>query len=186
MKPRFESLIASKRLVQLETKHPDGTVFSGVLLAENENFIVFREFASFEPDGLIVVPRRWIRAVRDSEQENCTNAIIRHNGAIDRVKSEIAWLGDANTLREVLSHLLKEDIWPAIEIVLRGEGYVYLGKLIALSAGSFDMRCYSSDCEWLESQKFSLRFLFKIEIGSRYTKNFSSYMRTIPIPPEMN
>jgi hypothetical protein len=64
---------------------------------------------------------------------------------------------------------------------VRGEGYVYLGKLITLLDRSFDMRCYSSDCDWLEPQKFSLRFLFKIEVGSRYTTNFGSYMRTIPM-----
>ncbi len=181
MTPRFEKFIASRRLVQLETKHPDGTVFSGIILAEKDDFIALREFTSLEPDGLIVLPRKWIRAVRNSGHEDCVNVVIRHTGAIDRVESMIPWLASTNTLREVLSYLLKEDIWPAVEIVVRGEGYVYLGKLITLSDRSFDMRCYSSDCDWLESQKFSLRFLFKIEVGSRYTTNFGSYMRTIPM-----
>ena len=159
-------------------KHPDGTTLNGIILADKGPFYIIREFASFEPDGILIVPRKWLRGIRNSEHEICANAIIRNSKSINGAIDISVWLEKSTTVEEVLSGLSLNDLWPAIEVVHGKESRMYLGRIVAISGKSFIMLCFDSDGVWIGEQKFKIADIFKIEFDSRYTINFSKYMRT--------
>ncbi|MFZ0420835.1 MAG: hypothetical protein WAM04_22225 [Candidatus Sulfotelmatobacter sp.] len=138
---------------------------------------------AFEADGIVVLPKKWILRVRNGQFEEAANAIIRHERTLYTVPSPSMQFARFRTLKELISYLQAQDIWPAIEIIFNKKGIVYMGPISAISNKSFHMQCYSAAGEWTDESEFDYREVFKVEIQSKYVAHFNSYMRT-KIPPK--
>ena len=163
--------------MRFKTRHPDGDNYDGVILHIGEQFVVMREERDFEFDGLIVLPKKVVRGVRDGEFERCANEILRHNGELARLKVP-SWIGRCATISDILVTAAKRRIWPGIEMLFNdGSTAFYLGPIESVSGEGFETRCYDAAGKW--EKRYSLRWeeIFRVEIGSRYCTHFNKYMR---------
>jgi hypothetical protein len=168
-------------MIRLLTKHPDGTAFDCIPLSESKSLVIVQEITSFEPDGIVAIPRNWILRIRNGKVEETGNAIIRHDHTITEPSRCFNEFADATTLPQLISRLHDADIWPAIEIISNRTGIVHVGPITNVSDTSFRMHPYSASSDWLEELEIDYGEVFKVEIESLYTAHFNSYMRSKPI-----
>ena len=100
---RLRRSLDERWCVRVQTDHPDGDACDGVVLALHDELVVLREEDDFEFDGVVLLPRHCVRAVRDGAYERASNAILRHNGALARLAGTPPWLLAASTLLEALA-----------------------------------------------------------------------------------
>ena len=84
---KYKKSLDQKWCLRLRTRHPDGDNFDGVITQIKSRFIVLCEEENFEFDGIIVLPKRFIKGVRDGKYEVCSNEILRENGSIRKCGS---------------------------------------------------------------------------------------------------
>jgi hypothetical protein len=178
MNKSLNSFISTHQMIRLQTKHPDGTAFDCIPLMESKSMFIVMEMTSFEPDGFVVVPRKWLLKIRDGEIERTGNSVIQHDRTIADVPKCPSEFAGTKTLAELMSRLQATNIWPAIEIIRKRKGIVYVGPITKVSANSFRMHRYSASGEWLDETEIAYKDLFKVEIESRYIEHFNSYMRS--------
>lgn len=183
MNKSISSFIAQGWLIRLKTKHPDGTEFDCIPVAENKSLVAVQEITAFEADGIVVLPKKWILRIRNGEFERAANAIIRHERTIDNVPAYPVELSRFSSLKQLISDLRAGDVWPAIEIIHKKKGIVYVGSISDVFDKSFRLQCYSASGEWTEESEFDYAEVFKVEIESKYIAHFNRYMRT-KAPPK--
>lgn len=182
MSKELKSLISSHRLIHIKTKHPDSTAFDCIPLVQSKSLVIFQEITAFEPDGIVVLPKRWILGIRNGQIERAADAVIRHDRTINELSGRSVQFGQPKNLLELLSHLRSRGTWPAIEILRNNKGIIYIGPITSVSDKTFRIHCYSASGEWVDESEFEYRNVFKVEIESRYTAHFNSYMRTKSLP----
>ncbi len=186
MNKKFKALKAAKDVVLIKTTHPDGTDFKGIILDDKKLFIVIREIKSFEADGIIVLPKKWITTIRNGKYEKCATEIFNANrqpGALDDAGAEaIHWYADLTGLEEIIAYLKTEDIWPGIEVIYNDEASLYMGPVTDASENSFKLYCFDAAGKWEKEYELDYDEIFKIEIDSKYVSRFNAYMKTRPRP----
>jgi len=167
----------TKGILHLRTKNPDGTTFNGVILDNKKTLVIIQEFVGFEADGIIVIPKRWIRGIRNGKHEQCATKIIhsaKNLGAAD----DSGWYIDLTKMEEIITYLKTADIWPAVEVLYKNDPSLYMGFITDVSKSSFRIYCYDAAGEWEKEYELEYSEVFKIEINSRYVRHFNEYMRT--------
>jgi hypothetical protein len=173
----YRKSLEERRSMRFRTRHPEGDSYDGIIVYIGKHFVVMREETDFEFDGIIVLPKKVIRGVRDSEFERCTNDILRQNGAISRLKVP-SWVVRCATIQDVLTILMKRTIWPGIEILFADRSTAfYLGPVESVSKDGFETKCYDATGKWEKQYSFRWREIFRVEVGSRYCTHFNKYMR---------
>ncbi len=173
----YRKSVEERWSMRFRTRHPEGDNYDGVIVHIGQHFIVVREEIDFEFDGIVVLPKKVIRGVRDGEFERCANKILRQNGALSRLKVP-SWVVRCATMRDVLTTLMKGAIWPGIEMLFEdGSTAFYLGPVESVSKDSFETKCYDATGEWENQYSFRWKELFRVEVGSRYCTHFNKYMR---------
>lgn len=176
MKQKLDNLVKSRSVIKLCTRHPDGTVFYGIVLGNTTLFVVLQELTSFEADGIVVIPKKWITAIHNGKNERCMNEVVQNILSTNGISISNPCEG-LKSLRELVGHLQKEDIWPAVEVLYEGKESLYLGPITKVSRRSFSMNCFDAAGEWEKEYELGYNEIFKIEIESRYVKHFSEYMK---------
>ena len=166
--------------LRLKTSHPDGDAYDGIVVEIKRRFIVLQTVSDLELDGIMVLPKRFIKGYRDGNFEKSTNQILRHNNQINQLRSPW-WLAQCNSIRDVLEELKRRDIWPAIETVSNdGEdsSVFYLGSIVLIDKDIFELLCYSADGEW-EEEVFEIEYdeVFRIEFNSKYCNHWNAFMK---------
>jgi hypothetical protein len=141
MKQQLDNLIKSHSVIKLGTKHPDGTVFYGIVLDKRRLFVVLQQLTSFEPDGIVVIPKKRIRSIHNGKNERCMNEVVQNIRSINGISISNPCEG-LNSLREIVDHLRTEDIWPVVEVLYEGKESLYLGPIMKVSRRSFTMNCF--------------------------------------------
>lgn len=164
--------------LRLKTIHPKGDRFDGIVRKIARNFIVMREEEDFEFDGIVVLPKRVIRGVRDGRFERCCNRLLRENEIRNKLRIP-AWLDACETLPDVIVALMEREIWPAVEIVYgrKRHNVLYLGPITRTTDEGFFLYCYDADGTWEKEYEIDYADLFKIEFDSKYCNRFNAYMR---------
>jgi hypothetical protein len=163
--------------MRFKTRHPDGDNFDGVVVHIGRTFIVLREEIDFEFDGIVLLPKKAIRSVRDGKFESCWNEILQENGALSRMKVP-SWVARCETVQDFLRTLQKWSIWPAIEMLFDdGSTALYLGPIESVSDDGFSTKCYDAAGQWENGYSFRWSEIFKVEFDSRYCNHFNRYMR---------
>jgi hypothetical protein len=173
---------ARNRIIRVRTKHPDESSFDGIVLQNDKSFVALRTFDDFEANGIVVVPKKWLKNIRDGEFEDGTNEVIRFAGTITS-RDMPAWPKMFANLTEILSYLKERDIWPAIEIVYDGGSPLYVGPITEVTKKRVRLYCYDAAGKWEKEYDIDVTEIFKIEIESRYTRHFSAYMKVHRPPP---
>ena len=72
----YRKSVEERWSMRFRTRHPEGDNYDGVIVHIGQHFIVVREEIDFEFDGIVVLPKKVIRGVRDGEFERCANKIL--------------------------------------------------------------------------------------------------------------
>jgi hypothetical protein len=173
---------ARKKLIRIRTKHPDSTKFDGIVLQNAKAFAALLKMDDFEPDGIVVIPKKWLKSIRDGKFEACANEVVRFVGSLKR-RDPFKWPSHFHSLPDILAYLKQRDIWPAVEIVYSGGSALYLGPITEVSTRSMRIYSYDGAGEWEKEYEIDFAEIFKIEIESRYTRHFNAYMKEQRKPP---
>jgi hypothetical protein len=176
---KFGKSLAEKWCMRFKTKHPDGDNYDGIVTHIKPGFIVLREEESFELDGVIILPKRFIKGVRDGKFDLCCNEILRRNGALKHLRP-IRWLNSCETIPQVIAALMRRDIWPGVEVIFNegAESALYLGPITRVADDRFFIKCYDAAGRWEKEYELSYGEIFRIEIDSMYSRHFNAYMRS--------
>jgi len=175
---KFKKSLDQQWCLRIKTRHPDGDNYDGVITQIKSRFIVMREEENFEFDGVIVLPKRFIKRIRDGKYEVCCNEILRENGSIRKCGSP-GWLNICVTIDDVIAQLKKRDIWPGIETIYNDmtETAFFIGPITKTTKKHFCLRCYDAAGKWLVEYKLKYEDVFRIEFESKYCNHFNAYMR---------
>lgn len=175
---KYRKSLDKKWCLRFKTRHPDGDNYDGVVTQIKRNFIVLREEEAFEFDGIIILPKRFIKAYRDGKYEQCYNEILRENGAIRKCYSP-RWLNACETLPEVISAIKRRDVWPGVETTFAGNSKTafYLGPITRVADGCFYLRGYDAAGKWEQEPELTYDEIFRLEFNSKYCNQFNAYMR---------
>ena len=177
---KFRKSLEEKSLIRFRTNHPDGDHVTGIVTANQRDFVVVREAYELSFDGILVLPKRTLTGYRDSKFERCANRIVRHAGEIRKARSPV-WLNRCETLVDVLNEFQQRDVWPGVEIVWDGEeereSAFYVGPVVYVEEDLFGIHCYDGVGAWEDVYEIEFDDLFKITIEDSYTKHFNGYMR---------
>jgi hypothetical protein len=164
-------------MILIRTKPPDATEFQGIVLANTETFVIIQQITDFEANGIVVIAKKWIESVRNGKFEKCANEILRSTVPSESSPRAAPYLG-ASSWEEIVAALQAADIWPAVEVIYKGEPSFYIGPVTAVSKDSFKLYCYDAAGQWEKEYELDYDEVFKIEIDSKYVKRFNEYMRT--------
>ena len=171
-----------KGVIRIRTKAPDGMNIDGIVLQEARSFVSLLVVEDFEPDGIVVVPKKWIKGIRDGKFEACATEMIRFSGTLERTEP-FAWPSNLTSLAEVCAYLKERDIWPAVEIIYNGDDSAfYIGPITEISKRSLRLYCYDAAGQWEKEYEIDFAEIFRIEFESRYARNFNAFMKTRPKP----
>jgi len=151
-------------------------MFSGILLQNERLFITVQQIASFEFDGIVVIPKKWVKSVRNGKYERCLNAILREVVYVKGLSVGEPFKG-LNSIREIVTRLRKENIWPAIEVLYKQEASLYVGPITDISTRTFRVNCYDATGAWEREYELDYKDIFKIEIDTKYVRHFNSFMK---------
>lgn len=176
----YKKSLRKKWYIKINTKHPDGDAYCGIVLTETRTFVVIAEYSEIEYDGIAVIPKKYIKSVRDGKNEKCLNEILRFNGQIKKAKAP-KWLMSCETVQSIIAELMKRDIWPSVEMISEDgkNSAMYLGAIVGHDNETlFGQYAYSSDGKWEKEYILPFSGIFKIDLNDRYTKHFNKYMRS--------
>lgn len=177
-KKKLKHSLEMRWCICVKTREPARNAYDGIVTHLTREYVVLREESELEMDGIVVLPRREIRGVRNSKYERCTNAILRENGELDAL-SVPSWLDTCKTLHDIFSELHRSDTWPAVEVVYRGRtrNALYLGPLTQVTKKFVTIRCYDAAGEWEDESRLAYDKIVRVEIESAYCRHFNAYMR---------
>lgn len=178
---KYNQSLTEKWYMRFRTRHPDGDNYDGIITHIKRTFIILQEERDFELDGIIALPRRVIKGVRDGKYEQCGNQILRQNGSIKKLRAP-GWLDACETIPQLLSAMMRRHIWPCIETLFNQgtESAFYLGPLTRIAEDSFYLNCYDAAGKWEKIYRLPYENVFKIEFDSKYCKHFNAYMKSAP------
>jgi len=177
MNKKIAKSLTAKYCIRFATNHPDGDEYDGIVIHKTNTLVFISVVDDFEVDGMLVLPRKRIAKVRDSEYEECENRIIRGNSEIRKVKTP-KWLNNIKTMKDYIKYLLKRKIWPIVEMIdSDNNNSLYIGPLISAGNTSFTINCYDATGEWEQEYTLPYSEIFKVEIDSKYANHFNSYMK---------
>ncbi len=167
-------------LIRLETSHPDGNTFDGVVLAFTKDLIVLRAERDFEFDGIQVLARKFVTGFRDGRVERCHNQILERERESRRIELP-RWMGSLETIAQVVATLKNRDIWPIVEIIFDNgnDSAFYLGPLLKIRDTEFTLRCYDGAGKWEKGYEIANDEVLRIEFGDKYSNTFNAYMRSM-------
>lgn len=176
---KFNESLKNKWCVRFKTAHPDKDVYDGVIIYNKSEFIVLHEEEGFEFDGFIIIPKKFIKKIRDGKYEKCCNQIIRQNGEIENLSAP-DWIASCNNIRQLIKALKSEEIWAGIEIVFNQEtkSAFYIGPITRIGTKNFYIKCYDATGKWEKEYKLSYQEIFKIEFDSKYCNHFNKFMKS--------
>ena len=180
---KYNKSLSKEWSIRIRTKHPDGDNYDGVITHVKSSFIVLREEKEFEFDGVIILPKRSIKSIRDGKFDKCCNEILRQNGQIKRLHPT-RWLDSCETIADVIETLMKRDIWPGVETLSpNGKDYpFYIGPVIQTGPKAFSILGYDAAGRWEAEHELNYDEIFRIEFDSSYCKHFNKYMKLIEMP----
>ena len=178
-KRKYDKSLAERWCMRFKTTHPDGDSYAGIVTHVKPGFIVLREEESFELDGVIILPKRSVKGVRDGKYDRCCNEVLRQNGALKRLRPA-RWLDSSETLPQVIASMMRRGVWPAVETVPeRGEdGALYIGPISEAGSDRFSIWCYDAAGSWEKEYELGYDEIFRIEFDSKYCNHFNRYMKS--------
>lgn len=178
---KYEKSRAERSCMRFQTRHPDGDAYQGVITHIQKGFVVLREQVDFEWDGVVVLPKRFIKGVRDSKSDHCTNEILRQNGMMERLHPA-EWLDACETIPQLIAALMRHDTWPIVEAFREGDDdpLFYIGRIMEVTEDDFVLKHYTAYGQWDKDYRLAYRNTLRIEFDSTYCNHFNTYMRSKP------
>ncbi len=176
---KYKKSLDEQWCMRFETAHPDNDNYDGVITQIKSDYVVLREEYSFEFDGVIILPKRVIKKIRDGKYDKCCNEIIRCNGAIKKLHTP-KWLDNCETIHQVVNELKRRKIWIAVEILFDKEtnSALYLGPIINIIDSHFSIKCYDAAGKWEKEYQIDYDEIFRIEFDSKYCNHFNAFMKS--------
>jgi hypothetical protein len=85
LEKKINKSLEKKWRVRFKTTNPDKDNYDGVVICNKDDFIVLQQEESFEFDGLVIIPKKFIKNVRDGKYEKCCNEILVQNGQLEKI-----------------------------------------------------------------------------------------------------
>jgi len=170
-----------KRLpVRLITR-PEGEAYDGIVLKDGRDYVAMACVPDLKFDGLVILPKKYIRGFREGKFEKTLNEIIRSNGEIKKMKGP-AWLLKCGEMKDVLRQLFERKIWPIVHVVFDKEKHseMYIGPIMGgdEKQKAFTIRHYSATAKWKYKQFIYFRQVQMVQWGDNYSKIFNKFMQS--------
>ena len=176
MKNKLEKSLKKKWVLRLKTKHPDRDNYDGGVLHLSKKIVIFLEQISFEFDGIQIFPLNFIKSIRDTNYEKCSNKIMSNNKQYKKISKNNIFK-KTETIEDCLKILYKRKIWAVIETVENKESCLYVGPIEQGNNKYVFQRCYDATGKWEKTYEISLKNIVRVEINSKYLKHFNMYMK---------
>ena len=173
LKKKYQKSLDEQWCMRFNTRHPDGDNYVGVVTHIKPKFIALAELRDFEFDGVEILPKKFIKGYRDSKYQKCANELIRENGEVSKLQP-LEWLDECETIRDVITQLYEQGIWPGVER-LYDKGF-YIGPITEVAKTYFALYCYDAAGYWESNYKLKYRDICRVNFGDRYGRNFNAYM----------
>lgn len=175
---KYSKSLNEQWCLRFNTRHPEGDNYAGIVTHIKPDFIVLREERDFELDGLVVLPKKFIKGCRDGRFERCQNQILRENGAIKKLRAP-RWLDGCATLPQLFAALMQRDIWPGVETIFNqgADSAFYLGPITRLTDDHFFLKSYDAAGKWEKNYALAYDEVFRVEFDSKYCNHFNAYMK---------
>lgn len=175
----YKNSLRNKWVVRFKTKHPHKDCYDGIVVKNEDNFIIIARFDNFEFNGITILTKRFISGYRNGDFENCANKIIRLNGHFKKVKIP-AWLNDCEILEDVFKNLKKRKVWPGVEILFDNakDSAFYIGPILGGNSQGFWLHCYDAAGEWEKEYFLSFKEVLKVDITDKYCDHFNKFMKS--------
>lgn len=175
---KYKKSFTEQWRMRFETRHPDEDFYDGVIINIKPDFIVLREEEDFEFNGIIVLPKRFVKNVRDNKFDKCINEIIRFNGTINKLKPP-KWLDACETIQQVFSTAKRRKIWLAAEILFNDDrkSALYLGPITNVRNDGFSIKCYDAEGKWEKEYQLDFEEVLRLEFDSKYCNHFNAFMK---------
>lgn len=174
---KLKKSLNEQRCMRFKTFGVEVEEWDGVVVHIGNDFVAIFEEYGFELDGLLIFPKRVLKGYRDNRFDRCSNEILRENGQIKKAVAPI-WLANSSGMVDVLQYCYRKDTWPAIDI----GSTLYLGPLVEVNENDLKIYGYDADGTWEKEYTISLREIVRIEINSKYSRNFNRFMKNRPMP----
>jgi hypothetical protein len=168
---------ATGAVVKIVLAAPADVAFDAIVVRNAEDLCAVKLVRDFEEDGFSVIPRRQIQEVRRGQYEQCTDAVMKFVAGA-RAAPPPTWVAQAETLEDVFSTFQSEDIWPSVEVIYAKRTVVYIGKVVAVSSSAVTLQGYDAAGDWENPAELELDEIAKIDVDSRYLRNFNAYVRS--------
>ncbi|MEO6589938.1 MAG: hypothetical protein ABIP06_11605 [Pyrinomonadaceae bacterium] len=177
LEKKIKKSLTKKWRIRLKTSHPDKDNYDGVVICNKSDFVVLREEIDFEFNGVVFIPKRFIKSIRDGKYDKCGNEILRQNGQLEQLNVP-DWIFECENLNQILDSLKSQDIWAAIEIVSNKNSSFYIGPITKIGKRNFRLHCYDAAGKWESEYKLPISGIFKIEFDSKYCNYFNAFMKS--------
>lgn len=177
LEKKINKSLEKKWGVRFKPTHPDKDNYDGVVICNKDDFIVLRQEEDFEFDGVVIIPKKFIKNIRDGKYEKCCNEILRQNGQLEKITVP-DWIFECENLNQVLSSLKNLDIWAAVETVSSKNSAFYIGPITKVGRKKFNLYCYNAAGKWESEYTLPINEIFKIEFDNKYCNHFNDYMQS--------
>ena len=175
---KYRKSLEQRLCLQFETSLPGGDRYAEIVTHNRPRFVALASLVDFAFDGVVILPKKFIRSCRDGDNERCTNEIISSNGALNGLRP-LGYLDGVETILGLFVELQRRDIWPGVEM-LTSQGKktaFYIGPVLEVRNRSFDLNCYDAAGHWEKEYELPLGKICSVSLGDRYTTEFNRYMR---------
>ena len=171
-----ESLIRDYRdqraLVGVERDDLDGNPLHGFILDFNDEWIALQKEYDFRIDGIVLVRRADITALRNSKTHKFQKQLLIDEGWFEQI--DFDFMIPHGGVSELLAEL------PADRIVTledeREEGMFLIGPVLEVKDGVVSVRFFSGDAQWdSEPLTIKLTSITMIAFSSSYTSAYERY-----------
>lgn len=178
MNSKLKKSVEQQWVIRVRMKVPDDDCYDGIVLDLQKKYFVLQEEIAFEFDGIVVFAKKFVKGIRDNKFDACCNRVVRDNNQIDRVKLP-AWLSKCNTISDILQSLYRKGVWPGIEVIYdEGKETAYfLGPITEVNDAGVHIKGYDAAGKWEKEYFIEYVEISRIEINTKYVKNFNKYMR---------
>jgi hypothetical protein len=163
--------------IRLNTSHPDGDAYDGVVLGISRSIIVFQDTSDFTIEGVSILPRKWLTKIRDSKFEKCYDKVLRLHGEMENLNKK-EWVNELTSIKSAIKKIYTKGIWPSIEVFDgKRKTAMFLGPITEIKSKKFTVYAYDAIGKWEQEYDINYSEVFCIQLFNQYTERFNKFMK---------
>jgi hypothetical protein len=144
----------------------------GILKAAGEEWLLLEyNPVDFVLDGVILINRKYLLKIERTKNDAFIEEVLKAKGIHNSLN------GNDLNLDSTLDLFSSLETKQAIQIELRDESIIYLGKVTKINDKSFRIKRLTPKGDWLDEISYNYKLIRIIQIGGDYTESLLTYMK---------